>query len=288
MTFFAIIISTILVLTVWQIDKHQKWSVVRKWLKRSSLALLLFGVGFYVYIQISDSIQQKKSEKLSQAKIVMRECIAGDIQRMEALVSKAVGSLNENMTIDQAESALKAFTNSVSSSVSGNDIREILVSASFLTTCKQPIGIDGWEDAPFSITLNVTGPRIDSGSGDIKWDNKITKLTAWQTNAPADYTLPAYDKSYAAMRFNPDEFLDTNKKSKAKSNSSANPFDQFDDSKNLDDGADYCAPGLSKANRLKRLANLGKVRQTGSEDYEIEGSSAHFVGFVDGSMYSCR
>jgi hypothetical protein len=49
---------------------------------------------------------------------------------------------------------------------------------------------------------------------------------------------------------------------------------------------DHCAPGLSKAERLRRLAQHGVVREAGNGEYTAEGRSVYFM--FDGSLISCR
>lgn len=48
---------------------------------------------------------------------------------------------------------------------------------------------------------------------------------------------------------------------------------------------DHCAPGLSKSERLKRLASHGEVRQTGYGDFT---AGAHNVTFIDGEVLRCE
>lgn len=50
---------------------------------------------------------------------------------------------------------------------------------------------------------------------------------------------------------------------------------------------DHCAPGLSKAERLKRLAQFGSVRQTGSGEYTADGRKVVYLGDT-AEMYSCN
>lgn len=49
---------------------------------------------------------------------------------------------------------------------------------------------------------------------------------------------------------------------------------------------DHCAPNLSKAERLKRLAQHGTVRETGTGAYSAAGHSVYF--FYDGSLQNCQ
>lgn len=49
---------------------------------------------------------------------------------------------------------------------------------------------------------------------------------------------------------------------------------------------DHCAPNISKAERLKRLAQHGTVRETGTDEYSASGHSVHF--FYNGSLLNCR
>lgn len=49
---------------------------------------------------------------------------------------------------------------------------------------------------------------------------------------------------------------------------------------------DHCAPNISKAERLKRLAQHGTVRETGTGEYSAAGHSVLF--FYDGSLLNCQ
>lgn len=49
---------------------------------------------------------------------------------------------------------------------------------------------------------------------------------------------------------------------------------------------DHCAPGLSKAERLKRLARHGTVRETGLNEYSAGGKSVNFLGSSE--ILNCR
>lgn len=49
---------------------------------------------------------------------------------------------------------------------------------------------------------------------------------------------------------------------------------------------DHCAPGLLKAERLKRLAQHGTVRETGAGEFQAGGRTIHFM--YDGSLAYCR
>jgi hypothetical protein len=50
--------------------------------------------------------------------------------------------------------------------------------------------------------------------------------------------------------------------------------------------ADPCAPGLSRQERMKRLAQYGEVRETGKHDYTAGGHTVMF-GY-DGDLTYCR
>jgi hypothetical protein len=47
---------------------------------------------------------------------------------------------------------------------------------------------------------------------------------------------------------------------------------------------DHCAPGLSKAERMKRLAQHGTVRETGTGAFEASGRTVTF-GYDGGLLY---
>jgi len=49
---------------------------------------------------------------------------------------------------------------------------------------------------------------------------------------------------------------------------------------------DHCAPGLSRQERMKRLAQHGEVRETGKQDYTAGGHTVMF-GY-DGDLTYCR
>lgn len=49
---------------------------------------------------------------------------------------------------------------------------------------------------------------------------------------------------------------------------------------------DHCAPGLSKAERLRRLSQYGTVREAGNGEYTAGARSVYFM--FDGSLINCR
>jgi len=51
-------------------------------------------------------------------------------------------------------------------------------------------------------------------------------------------------------------------------------------------GEDHCAPGISRQERLKRLAMKGQLRETGQNNYSAGLSSIHF--WTDGSVLYCQ
>jgi hypothetical protein len=50
---------------------------------------------------------------------------------------------------------------------------------------------------------------------------------------------------------------------------------------------DHCAPNISKAERLKRLAQYGAVRETGTDEYSAADHSVTFFHY-DGSLMNCQ
>lgn len=58
----------------------------------------------------------------------------------------------------------------------------------------------------------------------------------------------------------------------------------------IEDGSsDHCAPGLSKAERMRRLAKHGTVRQTGEDNYSVGLRSLTFYpASIGGGLLSCR
>jgi hypothetical protein len=53
---------------------------------------------------------------------------------------------------------------------------------------------------------------------------------------------------------------------------------------NLSSATDHCAPGLTKTERLSRLASKGPVREVG---YETFGAASHRISFIGHSISSC-
>ncbi|QIM50757.1 hypothetical protein [Hydrogenophaga crocea] len=51
-------------------------------------------------------------------------------------------------------------------------------------------------------------------------------------------------------------------------------------------GADHCAPGLTRAERLKRLSRFGQVRETGLGEYSAGARSVTFLS--TGELLNCR
>jgi hypothetical protein len=48
---------------------------------------------------------------------------------------------------------------------------------------------------------------------------------------------------------------------------------------------DHCAPGISRQERMSRLARHGQVREVGMGEYVAGGRTLHYIG---GDLYSCK
>lgn len=55
----------------------------------------------------------------------------------------------------------------------------------------------------------------------------------------------------------------------------------------LEAGPDHCAPNLTKAERLKRLATYGKLRQTADGTYDVGNRTVSFFTY-DNSLLNCQ
>jgi hypothetical protein len=120
---------------------------------------------------------------------------------------------------------------------------------------------DGFEVGSFPLKVSEFTTIVDDANEEIGLRH--------QFDAP--FSLERYQRFHALQ-------INWNVDTKASSNSS--------DARALPPKLDHCAPALSKAERLKRLAQYGTVRENGTGSYSATDRSVSF--FYDGSLLSCR
>jgi hypothetical protein len=136
-------------------------------------------------------------------------------------------------------------------------------------------------DSAFNLLVNV---RADD-QGALRW------LHVWAKSPPAGYleglhrefsTEFEQDRARKALLASKSQMnaLETQRLSSEKQHGSSENQPR--------DDTDPCAPHLSGDERVKRLAALGKVRQTGEGEYSAADHRVVFYPDVNGRLLSCE
>lgn len=262
----SLLFGTILLFAI----TKDRWNWV-KITKRLGLALLAGVVivgGYLGWVAIRDSREAERAQARAQAERAKekeaRICIAGDLPRMEKLAESIQAAVHENMTLEEAKAVTDKATGSVGHIVPPEkDIKERVLIYSLRTQC----------DSKFYLLVNV---RADE-KGALRW------LRVWAKDPPEGYSDGLHDEfstDFEAHR----QYL---ARVQLEAQQAAEAARRRADVKRNGTDTDPCAPNLTRDERLQRLARFGKVRQTGSRDFEAGEHNVVFSPF-DGSLVYCR
>ena len=137
--------------------------------------------------------------------------------------------------------------------------------------------------AAFVLSKNTVSAKCVTSSGTVAFTEELLSPEAQKvTDLKAAAEAAAQARANSAAKTQPNDWVPVPaRKTSRKSfrSSSANNL-ALGESSN-----DPCAPGLSKGERLSRLATYGSVRQIGAEDYE---AGSHEVFYYGSTLISCR
>src|SRR5713101_736683 len=240
--------------------------------------------GFWNYFDRDECITKGRRElreaeerlKAAEAKRLRQErarpCIADDLKRMEDLAWKAVSALNENMNLEMAQKAVEPVLGANGQVVVADDnIKEKVRAHRINTKC----------DSDFYLLINVRASEY----GAVRW------VAVWSQEPPTGYPsgrLEAFATDFEDRRWRKVQQeakeLAQKDKTRAKKRAAIRSIASKPDSRDDPIVNDHCGPGLSKNERLRRLASYGALRQT-SEDTYTAGN--HSVSFFLGQLLSC-
>jgi hypothetical protein len=239
------------------------------------LALTLFvlgalgAAGLYAWNATKESREAEKeahdaalAKSAEQAEARTRLCVAGDLPRIENIARSIQGAVHDGMKLED----VKATADKLAGATGGiippkDDIKERVLIYELSSQC----------DSTFHLLVNV---RADE-QGALRW------LRIWAKNPPVGYPEGLHEE--LSNDFEEERSLKVLQASKAETD--ALEARRLAQEKQHRADSDPCAPGLSEAERLSRLATFGKVREIGGGDYTAGGHSIQFLS--DGSLFTC-
>lgn len=195
-----------------------------------------------------------------------RECISKELFSIEKKARVVSDSISENSSLDFAKKVLMKEIGNVYQVSSQENIKIPVLVSQIKTSC----------DSEFHIIINIIGYEPE-----YKNEYEISAVKFFEMSPPEGYTFPWMSRLYAEDR----QFksrLDFEKKQREMRLES-----EKIESKKRASYLDPCAPGISSADRLERLKQFGKVRQTGPGNYEAGGHQVLLFS-IDNSLIYCR
>lgn len=212
----------------------------------------------------------KKAEEKELAERAARPCIAKDLDRMEGLAKKLSTALLKDTTPEEMLSMLKNNNLSPQTTQAKDNIKEQVVIGVIQTQCP----------SEFNLLVNV---RFDEKSKP-KW------IRYWAQNAPLGYD----DSAYSTIKLAEKDFeYETRRKAIQHAEEEAKRKRVENEEREAavrrkERENDPCAPGLSRSERLSRLAKFGAVREVGHDDYKAGGRQVRFSLIDPNSILWCN
>ncbi len=257
-----------------------------KWLAIIAAVIFVITMLSIAYEKVDQNLEDKKLKKLAIAHAKERDCIGGDISRMEEAVRKLSSSIESEDKIDMVA---KKFTgNNKDILAADDDITQKVLVYSIPTNCS----------SPFNLLVNI---RADQ-DGNLLW------FRVWSQNPPPQLGYPQdlvekFTVDFDALR-KEKKNQEIRKKIAAEENarklsekqqqevlqkkrleleawnlqhsSSNQTRNSSSNASNARLELDPCAPALSKQERLRRLGLLGNIKQNSENSFSAAG---HWVTF---------
>jgi len=138
--------------------------------------------------------------------------------------------------------------------------------------------------APYAQVVDKLGPpdHVSTSADGLQRLASFSKLNTFYTFERAEVReLGIYDPATGPMEFGK---AASAPESAPPQSAASKPKDRWEDAPEVKPILDHCAPGLSKAERMKRLAQHGTVRETGTGAFEAGGRTVTF-GYDGGLLY---
>lgn len=251
-----------------------------KWLAIIAAVIFVIAMISIAYEKVDQNLEDKKLKKLAIAHAKERDCIGGDISRMEEAVRKLSSSIESEDKIDVV--AKKFAGNNKDILAADDDITQKVLVYSVPTNCS----------SPFNLLVNI---RADQ-DGNLLW------FRVWSRNPPPELGYPQdlvakFTVDYDALRKEniakklaqkkQQEELQKKKLASEALNKQNSSFNYSQNSSSVLDSkleTDPCAPELSKQERLRRLALFGSVKQNSENSYSAANRTVMF-GYTGRLIY---
>ena len=272
----------------------QRWN----WRKISRLGaygltlLIVVTLGYYAYgraITIYDNYQNEVRIKREESS---RECNSGEILRIEPHLKEAFTSVSAFTTIDEVNMIFKPLEpSSTEITIAEKNIKAKVAIAEIKTKCDSEFSYrvvatfneSGFLDDYRTIARNP--PKGYLGSIDISRFRPVPiddlPIPLLPKGAYREMAVSELSINFAEEAAQARQRRESDKKAK-----DTNLFSGF----RLEDAIeDPCVPSLSKTERLKRLAQYGKVRELEDGEYHAGGHMVkYFPASAGGGFWKCR
>lgn len=228
----------------------------------------------------AELLAEEKRENARAAKeSAARPCLSADVSRMEGVASSAAGLIHDTMGPEQVKKILSVTgVSDIAEVIPKDNIKETVLVGYIRTNCLYD----------YRVLVNVRFVNAESQKNLAL--KKIRWLRFFPENSPDGYSFPLLlDKE-----FEQDEERRSRRKFEEELKASSDRYQKklpqaFSEqgSASEENSKDYCAPGISKSERLRRLARVGKIKQTGSDEYGVEPTYLHYIIFNGEELIGC-
>ena len=252
--------------------------------------LIVVTLGYYAYGKAITIYENHQNDARIKKEELARECNAEEILRIEPRLKEAFTSVSAYTTVEEVNNVLKKLEpNSIETTISEKNIKAKMVTAEIKTKCASEFfyrvvatfNENGMLDDYRTIARNP--PKGYLGRVDISRfgkPNEVLIIPPLPKNAYREMAISELSVNFAEeAEFKKRQEHEINTKGENQL-SGLRLSDVFDDP---------CAPSLSRTERLKRLAQYGKVRELEDSEYHAGGHMVkYFSASAGGGFWECR
>ena len=233
------------------------WQKLKKYGLYLASVFAIVVISYYAYGRFGIWYADYKKTQAENREFAARTCNAKEISRIEPTLRRAISSVNERTTVNQMRSIFASLEGSTVRDVTSKlNIKEVVIEASIKPACdslfRYRIEASFEQDGtPKTYTTYAVNPPQGYNDSKFSWENAPLK-------DDVEISIPIRTFSY--------DFADQRQRM-IKADEALRQRKAEVELEAFERASDPCIPGISRKERMERLAKSGPVREIALDEY---------------------